>query len=75
MSKHYILPIACGPGLYGAECQQECGNSHDLTQCSHTNGSCLTGCEGSYHGETCKTREWKCNLFKKKEQINNSYLF
>lgn len=55
--------IACGQGYYGAECQQECGHCHDLTQCVHTNGSCLTGCEVGYHGETCQTREWKYNSF------------
>jgi len=52
-----VFLIACGQRYYGAECQQECGHCHDLTQCVHTNGSCLTGCEVGYHGETCQTRE------------------
>lgn len=55
------FPIACGRGYYGAECQQECGYCLDLTQCVHTNGSCLTGCKAGYNGETCKACEWKYN--------------
>ncbi|XP_065928515.1 multiple epidermal growth factor-like domains protein 10 isoform X6 [Magallana gigas] len=50
----YLCKSACSRGYYGAECQQECGYCRDLTQCVHTNGSCLTGCEAGYHGVTCK---------------------
>ena len=61
-----IFPLACGRGLYGAECQQECAHCRDLTQCVNTNGSCLTGCEAGYHGETCKACELKYNIFKER---------
>ena len=57
------FPLACVRGLYGAECQQECGYCRDLTQCVHTNGSCSTGCKAGYHGETCEARQSKTNLF------------
>ncbi|XP_052690988.1 cell death abnormality protein 1-like [Crassostrea angulata] len=50
----FLCKSVCGRGLYGAECHQECGHCSDLSQCSHTNGSCLTGCEIGYDGETCK---------------------
>ncbi|XP_065926592.1 uncharacterized protein [Magallana gigas] len=49
----YLCKSACGRGYYGAECQQECGHCLDLSQCFHTNGSCLTGCDAGYNGEMC----------------------
>lgn len=58
-TKAFIFPIVCGLGYYGAECQQECGNCRDLSQCFHTNGSCLTGCEAGYDGEMCIARKCK----------------
>lgn len=48
---------ACNTGSFGVECKETCGNCRDVSQCSRINGTCLTGCEAGYQGNTCKTRE------------------
>lgn len=49
--------IACENGRYGDKCSETCGHCRDITQCLHTNGTCLTGCELGYQGKLCKPRE------------------
>lgn len=48
---------ACDKGLYGDGCSETCGRCRNKSNCVHTNGSCLTGCDAGYKGDVCKTRE------------------
>lgn len=54
--KHEFLS-GCEIGTYGVDCNKTCGHCRDLHQCSHTNGTCLTGCVAGYQGSLCKTGE------------------
>lgn len=47
----------CGNGLYGDDCKKTCGNCREINQCSHKNGTCLTGCDDGYLEKLCKTRK------------------
>lgn len=49
---------ACDKGYYGTACNETCGQCDELEQCSNINGSCLTGCNAGYLGETCETRKY-----------------
>lgn len=49
--------IACENGRYGDKCSETCGHCRNVTQCLHTNGTCLTGCKPGYQGKLCKPRE------------------
>ena len=44
----------CIDGKYGLDCKEDCGNCFESSQCFHVNGTCLSGCSGSYQGHTCK---------------------
>lgn len=52
-----IIFSGCDGGSYGNECNETCGNCSDVNQCSHINGTCLTGCYAGYKGDLCKTRK------------------
>lgn len=54
----FITHVACDKGFYGVDCNEKCGSCHDVSQCFHINGTCLTGCSAGYQGEFCKTREY-----------------
>lgn len=45
----------CDVGSYGYDCNETCGHCRDVSQCSNINGTCLTGCDAGYQGDTCKT--------------------
>lgn len=45
----------CRKGSYGINCNETCGHCQDINQCSHINGTCLTGCESGFQGDFCKT--------------------
>lgn len=47
--------LACDKGYFGTACNETCGQCDELEQCSNINGSCLTGCNAGYLGETCET--------------------
>ena len=50
----YTLSLsACPPLLWGAYCNQTCGNC--LSQCNYINGYCLTGCSQWYTDDSCTT--------------------
>ena len=54
----YVLMIdciACADGTYGLECNELCGHCKIKTNCHHTNGTCLGGCEPGFLGDLCKT--------------------
>ncbi|XP_078328710.1 uncharacterized protein LOC111114478 isoform X1 [Crassostrea virginica] len=51
----------CEIGKYGNQCQSECGACLVLSQCSHVNGTCLTGCSDGFTGSLCNT---KCGVGK-----------
>lgn len=50
-----FIPIACDRGWYGADCNGICGHCRDVDQCSHINGTCLTGCSAGFQGDLCNT--------------------
>ena len=50
-----IVILACENGTYGNDCKNKCGHCTDKESCSHTNGTCLVGCDPGYVGELCKT--------------------
>ena len=50
--------LACENGTYGYDCNNTCGHCTDKETCSHTNGTCLVGCDPGYVGELCKTRKF-----------------
>ena len=57
----HLFLIACDDGTYGQECKGICGNCLEGNFCSHTNGTCLTGCETGYFGDLCKTGKYLNN--------------
>jgi hypothetical protein len=48
----------CEGGMYGAECNQRCGNCLNSQQCHHVNGTCLNGCSPGYQGSVCVESEF-----------------
>ncbi|XP_078327321.1 uncharacterized protein LOC111115469 [Crassostrea virginica] len=46
---------ACRSGKYGKNCNNSCGFCSDQNDCSHVNGTCLSGCDLGYTGALCKT--------------------
>lgn len=54
----FFAVLECDKGAYGIECNGTCGHCRDIKQCSNVNGSCLTGCDGGYKGDLCKSREY-----------------
>lgn len=50
----YIYFLDCNIGSYGIDCEDSCGLCRDVNQCSHINGTCLTGCDAGYQGTMCK---------------------
>lgn len=56
-NNHFKLILACDEGTYGFDCNETCGHCHDASQCSNTNGTCLNGCDASYKGDMCESRE------------------
>lgn len=56
-SPNHFYSKGCANGSYGIDCQENCGNCHNVSQCSHINGTCLTGCHKGYRGDLCKIRE------------------
>lgn len=53
-----MFSLACEKGSFGDNCSKICGHCRDVDKCSHSNGTCLTGCKAGYQGEICKTREF-----------------
>ena len=57
--KFYILTYirftfsACRNKTYGANCSEECGYCLNDAICHHINGSCKTGCEAGWKGDSC----------------------
>ena len=51
----YLLYLECEIGKYGNQCQSTCGACLHPSQCSHVDGTCLTGCASGYTGRLCKT--------------------
>ena len=47
----------CDIGTYGDNCNETCGNCKDQSECHHSNGTCLTGCNDGFQGALCKTRK------------------
>lgn len=45
----------CTSGKYGKDCQLDCGHCKNMMQCHHVDGTCVTGCEPGFIGDTCKT--------------------
>lgn len=65
MFKHILINdsqnpfiLACDRGYFGTACNKTCGHCAELEQCSSINGSCLTGCDAGFLGETCDTRKY-----------------
>lgn len=53
--KYILFCAVCRKGSYGINCNETCGQCRDIIQCSHINGTCLTGCESGFRGDLCKT--------------------
>ena len=51
--KYIYSLLECQRGTYGINCSGLCGHCSDLSECSHIDGSCLTGCDDGYHGRLC----------------------
>lgn len=64
---------ACDKGFYGADCSETCGRCRNESQCFHTNGTCLTGCDAGYEGDVCKTRTYICLMYIFKKNISFSF--
>ena len=47
----------CDLGTYGDNCNETCGNCLDPTECHHSNGTCLSGCNDGFQGALYKTRK------------------
>ena len=44
---------ACSNGTYGGNCNMTCGHCVHDDVCNITDGSCPSGCDVGYQGDTC----------------------
>nr|XP_022308848.1 platelet endothelial aggregation receptor 1-like isoform X2 [Crassostrea virginica] len=61
--------LKCEIGKHGYQCQSTCGFCLVASQCSHVDGTCLTGCSAGYIGSLCKT---KCEIGKYGNQCQST---
>nr|XP_022307845.1 multiple epidermal growth factor-like domains protein 10 [Crassostrea virginica] len=51
----------CGNKTYGMECKGQCGNCSNGELCHHVDGSCPSGCNAGAYGATCKESCGNCS--------------
>lgn len=66
MEMYYNSISACPSGFYGKNCTLKCGACENVA--CHQNGTCVTGCEEGWKGDSCIERKiintvMKVNLF------------
>lgn len=52
------VPLDCDTGWYGEDCKETCRQCRDPDQCSHINGTCLTGCRAGFQGDFCNISKY-----------------
>lgn len=52
--KYHYFNLECSKGNYGMKCNELCGSCSNISNCSHVDGTCRTGCSPGYRHNLCK---------------------